>query len=227
MIRRLLLTVSTTAWLWGMYSAYAVYVSPMVEPPPRHRARPIGLAPQATDKNGPLENKRLAELYLAQPHPSEAWTVNSNYQFKLRETFIYTQQWDRQGSSAEIRFKPFAMIWMKPEAKPEDAPLVFISDAAVIRFASQFDAENPQPGRSEGGSLEGNVRVEGADSLSIVGRNFIFDEGALGLWSDSDNVRFTYGPHKGKGRGLQIHFIPAPPETVRERPAVAGSKSSV
>ncbi|HVV99779.1 MAG TPA: hypothetical protein VHB77_05545 [Planctomycetaceae bacterium] len=218
----MLLTASTTAWLWGMYSAYAIYVSPIVEPPPRHRTKPISMSAQMSDKSGPLEHRRLAERYLAGPHPSEKWTLNSNYSIKAHETFIYAQKWDREGASAEIRFKPFAMIWMRPDAKPKDAPLVFISDAAVIRFASQFDAEKPQPGRIVGGSLEGNVRIEGADGLSVVGRNFIFDEGALGLWSDSDQVKFTYGPHRGQGHGLQIDFLSAPPESVKDRPAVSG-----
>jgi lipopolysaccharide export system protein LptA len=220
-IRRLLLTTSTAAWLYGLYALYAMYVTPLVEPHAKAAPVqvPVGLA--AEGGNQPLENMRLAELYL----PAEEWTREAKYQLRIGDNLIYAQKWERQESSAEIRFEPFALIWIKADGSPDDQPLTIISEAATLRFAEVFDMSHPQPGRIVGGALEGSVAIRGPQGLHIQGRNFAFSESALRLFSDEE-VRFAYGPHTGGGYGLQIDFLPAQDGVEsRDMPAVSGIRN--
>ena len=219
-MRRLLLTTSTTAWLTGLYLLYSVFVSPAIEPRALKLASPA--ATEAPPANRDVEAMRLAEMYL----PTQPWAPSCNYQLRMAGTFIYTQAWEQPeaANDGEIRFRPFAMIWMKPDGGPDDEPLTIVCDVAVVRFKSKLDMVNPQPGRVVGGAFEGTVRIRGADGLSIDGRNFIFDEAALRLWSDNQ-VAFAYGQHAGTGHGLQVELIPQEGDVRKDKPAISGIRT--
>jgi len=216
-IRRIILTASTAAWLSGLFLLYAMIVSPRVEPRLLQAPAAVtaGMTMEAAGR--PLENMRLAQLYLTQ----QPWARNANYQLRLGDMFIFTQMWEKQPQSAEIRFTPFAMIRVRANGAPDEEPVTIVSDAATVRFASEFDMANPQPGRIVGGTLEGSVRIRGARNLQIEGRTFDFAEEALRLWS-ANPVEFVYGTHSGSGRGLQIDFLPLDGPPDRDKPAVSG-----
>lgn len=218
MDRRTLLTISTAACLCGAYEVYALFVSPWFAPggflPPPHAPRPDD-APATVP-----EYQTQARMFLA----DEPWTHDAKYQFRNDAGYFYFSEWDRVDETGEVRFTPFAMIWRPKDHDPEKAPFVIISDSALVRFAEKFEITNRNPGRVVGGALEGTVRVRGPDGLSIEGKHFHFAEQALRIWSDHA-VRFAYGPHKGRGEGLELDLIPSTGPVSEDKPAVSGVRT--
>lgn len=230
MPRRLLLTFSSAAWLTGVYLLYAHFISPIIEPSQLTAREPQAVVSQTEpDEFQPGAHHSMATEFL----PDQDWAKTAENQFKVGDMFLYANTVeqnsggspDKQGGQAEIRFKPFALVWKNPKGKPDDPPLRVTADAAVIRFESTFDISSQQASRPVWGALEGAVRIEGPNGLRIVGRGFTFDEQALRLWSDSD-ILFHYGPHQGTGHGLQVDFLPASEQQViRDQPRLGGLRS--
>lgn len=238
MTRRFLLTMSSTAWLIGLYCLYARFITPWLEPA-EQTSRQAQVVPVETD---PAEfstgvQRNLAERFL----PDQDWAKIAENQFCFGDLYIYTNLVEENSEKGEIKFSPFAMIWKNPHGDPDEPPLRVTADSAVIRFRSlkddgtepspdgtrqaTFSLTSPQASRPVFGSLEGDVRIDGPNGLVIVGRTFTFSEDALRLWSDSD-ILFHYGPHQGTGHGFQVDFLPGSgPSLKADQPRLGGLRT--
>ena len=215
MFRRLLLTISTTACLSAIYAIYALTVTPLFTPEqieaPEAERRPT----QRVVKDSPIY-EQLAAKWLGQ-HP---WTTNARYKVGSSRAYLYAEDWDKVEPSGDVRFRPFAMIYLSE--KPGEQPLVVVAESALLQFATPFDEMNPKPGRVVGGALEGSVEIDGAKGLTIRTRNVNFSEGALRVWSD-EPIEFRVGQNHGKGLGLEMDLLPGPPSN--DMPAVSGLRA--
>lgn len=218
-----------------MYLLYAHLVSPIVEPTQLTAQEPPYNSQIDPEESRPGDQDSVAAEFL----PDQDWAKDAANQFRIGDMFLYAntveqepanghdaaKNVDQQGGNAQVRFRPFALVWKNPKGKSGEPPLRITAEAAVIQFESAFDLTNPKPGRAVFGSLEGEVRIEGPNGLKIVGRGFTFSEQALRLWSDSD-IQFHYGPHHGTGHGLQVDFLPGDEQLIaRDQPRLGGLRS--
>lgn len=201
---------------------YAHFVSPIVEPRQLTAQEPLALDyPQQESIRRFGAHDAIAEEFL----PDLAWAKNAANQFQIGDMFVYANKIEQHPGKSEMRFEPFAMVWKNPKAKPGEAPLRVIAEAAVVQFESAINLTGDKPGRPVFGALEGAVRIEGPNGLLLIGRGFTFSEQALRLWSDSD-ILFHYGPHHGTGHGLQVDFLPASEQqVVQDQPRLGGLRS--
>lgn len=218
MNRRLLLTFSTCLCLYGLYSVYAHFVSPLFAPAPEE---PAVVKESFQHESHPRVNREAAERYLR----DTSWAADASYQVRTVEgTYVFAEEWAPVEATGEVRLKPFAMIWRREGDPVDKEPITIVADSARVQFASRVDVtnvSNPRPGRLVGGALEGDVRIRGADGLLVQGKNFVFSESALRIWSDNP-VSFAYGLNQGSGHGLELDLLP---ETVRlsaDKPGVSG-----
>lgn len=230
MLRRVLLTISTTLWLWGMYVLYSAVVTPRLQP---IEVETIADAP--VRRNGqeslerPAEFETLAQNYL----PDAAWARRCRYQLHIDGAYLFTEKYERlsenkaerQGAGNRIRFDKFALIIMREKSKPEERPFTVIADGAEVTFAFKFDHLNPNPGRIVAGNLTGDVRILGPNGLWVKGETFFFAEtNSPQLYSDGE-VSFGYGRHSGRGRGLDVDFFPLQGVPPKDLPALDGVKT--
>ncbi|MCA9069407.1 MAG: hypothetical protein KDA84_10810 [Planctomycetaceae bacterium] len=217
LLRRLGLSLTAGVILAGFYSVYAMVLRPIVEPP--------GMAqPVPTDRlwapPRPRQGEEMARRYLV----SQPWAAKAKYILRTDEAFIYFEEWDPLDEDEAVRFTPFAMVWTKKDRKPDEEPITIISDSAYVRFAKKFRLSSPNAGRVIGGALEGAVHIRGDNGMQVVGRNFIFSEKQMRVWSE-EHVNFAYGPHKGNGHSLQVDLIPDEVARAKEKLAVKGFKN--
>lgn len=217
LIRRLGITLMAGAVLTGFYSVYAMVLRPVVVPP--------GMAqPVPTDRlwapPRPRQGEEMAKRYLV----SQPWAAKAKYILRTDEAFIYFEEWDPLDEDEAVRFTPFAMVWTKKDRKPDEEPITIISDSAYVRFAKKFRLSSPNAGRIIGGALEGAVHIHGNNNMQIAGRNFVFSEQLMRVWSDN-HVDFAYGPHRGNGHSLQMDLIPDEAARAKEKLAVKGFKN--
>src|SRR5262249_38657604 len=94
----------------------------------------------------------------------------------------------------------------------------------IVGFDGKFEATHINPGRIVEGDLEGQVTILGPKGLAVEGRDFFFREKERRAWSDHP-VKFAWGPHSGKGHGLEMDLIPeeGPPDD--SKPAIAGVRT--
>ncbi|HTI52142.1 MAG TPA: hypothetical protein VL475_14365 [Planctomycetaceae bacterium] len=213
-----MLTLSTSASLCGMYALYGAIVSPLVSPGPElltERTVSAGEGPRR-----PPEYRHQAEEHL----PQCPWAADAKYQIRNEQTYVYFQEWEKTEQSRRVRFEPFAMVWRQKDHDPKNAPITIDCQSAIDEFAENFDIANPRPGRIVGGALEGEVAIRGPEGMAIDGREFIFSEDALRVWSDNP-VKFKYGPHSGQGHGLELALIPQPGPPDEDKPAVSGVRT--
>jgi len=218
MLSRLLFTIATAVSLTGLYAVYAVAIRPLVvisERPPE----PIE-TPERAAAHRPVENVRVAESYLL----GQNWAAKSQYMLRAGQSFVFTNEWRREGSDQKVRFTPFAMVWLSTDKHGKEQAVSLVSDSAQLKFASEFDEKNPNPGRVVGAVLDGIVQVKGTDGLAVDGKRFIFDESAPSLVS-TNPVQFQYGSHKGSGRSLHMSLIPAEGTPGKDRPHVFGIRT--
>lgn len=221
-----------------MYLLYAHLVSPIVEPTQLTAQEPKFVStPGDSEESHPGDQDSVAAEFL----PDQDWAKDAANQFRIGDMFLYANSVeqeradgvgpdaakgaDPQGGLAQIRFRPFALVWKNPKGKSGEPPLRITAEAAVIQFESAFDLTNANPGRPVFGALEGEVRIEGPNGLKILGRGFTFSEQALRLWSDSD-IQFHFGPHHGTGHGMQVDFLPGDDQLItRDQPRLGGLRS--
>jgi hypothetical protein len=209
------LTWASAAGAFALYWFYSLVVSPLVAPPELK-------GPPRTGAGGSVETGPLTNLELAKKHlPHVPWAGDAKYQLRTANTIVYAEDWQSIDNDKAVRFKPFAMIWMQQGRKPGEAPITIVSDSAYVRFTNKFDVTKPNPGRVIGGSLEGNVEIRGDNNLRIVGRNFVFSEKAMRIWSDAP-LTFAYGPHRGSAHGLQCGLLPTKEPPKGDKLAVGG-----
>jgi hypothetical protein len=220
--RRTRLTLSTAACLWGLFSAYSLFFSPLLAPriemtPGRENAKNESDHPRLT------EERRQAEQYL----PGQPWAAEEKkgYHFRTDSGFFYFKNWDNQvDDGRKVRFQPFAMIWRPKGHDPNKAPYTIVSESAVVEFTSKFEITNPNPGRVIGGALEGDVQIRGADGLAVDGQQFYFGEQVQRVWSDHA-VRFRHGLHSGRATGVELDLIAHPNPESTETLAITGIRT--
>ncbi|MEX1098484.1 MAG: hypothetical protein WED34_20735 [Planctomycetales bacterium] len=215
---RIIVTLATAVLLTAAYGLYTATVCPWIAPPPL-AGGPAGPSAAPTIIVPPIESRRMAERHLA-GHP---WTADAKYQLRTAEAFVYFEEWDRVDDDQAVRFRPFAVIWMQEGKADDEPPVTVVCDSAYVKFHSKFEITN-NPGRVVAGALEKDVRITGPDGLEIEGRNFVFSESAMRIWSDN-HLRFAYGPHTGEGHGMQIELVPAAKIDPRDSLAVSGIRS--
>ena len=217
--RRSFLTISTAVGLSGLYGAYAhVTDAVLTTASIRNGENLTDLGPILPPKNA----REIADRWL----PSQPWAAHAAYQLRTADgkSYVYYESWERTDSDMAVRLKPFALVWMPDGQDPDEEPIRIISDSAYFRFTSEFSLTGGSPGRVTAGSLEGNVRILGNDGLDVVGKNFVFSESAMRVYSD-DHVKFTHGLNHGHALGLQIELIRDTTTDPNDAMAVAGFKS--
>jgi len=173
--------------------------------------------------SGPLEYIQVAEKYLSH----KPWAANAGFQFKSYDSpgiIIYTQDWKPVDSDRAVRFEPFAMVWYGKDEDENQQPYTVVCDYAILKFESEFNDANSNPGRIIGGGLRGDVEIQGPEGLTVHGRNFVFSEGAARIWSGNP-IDFTYGPHRGDALGVQIELIPTEGLHSGDKPQLSGVRS--
>ena len=213
MLARLLPTVATACLLYGGYTLYSLFLTPLFSP--SSIERPDSVRPMAP--GGVRRNAEQARTHLA----DEPWAADAGYQVRREAAYLYAGDWEKVEPSGAVRFTPFAMIWHQKDDE-SGQPITVSCKSALLQFEKPFDERDPRPGRIVGGALEGKVTVRGADGLKIHTENVQFAEGAQRLWSDAP-LSFAYGPHSGKALGLELDLIPGPPEG--DKPGISGVRT--
>jgi hypothetical protein len=215
-LKRLGSTLAAATVLTGFYSIYALVLRPVLKPP--GLGGPVVASDAILATPPPIQGVEMAQRYL----PSQPWAAKAKYFLRTEEAFIYFEEWEPLDED-DVRFTPFAMVWMQKGRKPDEDPITIISDFAYVRFAHKFDLTSPNAGRVVNAALEGAVQIHGHNGMHVTGRNFVFSENQMQIWCES-HVDFAYGPHKGNGHGLQIDLIPDEVARAKEKLAVKGIK---
>jgi|GEM_PF-527978 len=201
---RTVLTLVTVVTLSLCYGLYRVVFTPLIKPPTISGNKFQYKVNESLAS--PRQSQELADRYLV---PEIPWAKNAKYQLRTTDAFIYAEDWEPVDSDYAVRFTPFAMVFIQKGKKKTERPITIICDSAYIRFPSKFQITKPSPGRVIGGSLEGDVTIKGPNGMVLTGRNFSFTEASMKLWCDSE-VKFAYGPHRGKAIGLECELVPVP-----------------
>ncbi|MFK7817156.1 MAG: hypothetical protein AB8G99_00435, partial [Planctomycetaceae bacterium] len=144
----------------------------------------------------------MAQLHLPQ-HP---WAVDAAYRHKDENTFVYSRDYMLGNEKRSVSLKPFAIVMTDQLGRgKKNAPVTMVAESAQLDFSAGLTESDFDAGRVTSGQLLGEVRIEGPDNLLIMGRNFFVDENSRRIWSD-DIVRFRFGPHRGRGRGVEIRL---------------------
>jgi len=218
----------SVACLYGMFSLYALWVTPMVE---RDEPKVVeqAKAPVVEEgRRGP--RSEIAERYL----PNTRWAWNSLYQTHDGNRYIFTEKWEKT-PGGEVKFEPFAMVVLNDD--PEKPPYTLVSKSALLVFENGFDLSDYNPGRIVGGALEQEFEIYGDSGLWLRGHDLFFRETYLpdpqtGIvpdaspraWSDK-LVEFKYDGHYGTGFGLEIELIPDNNSDSQDKPAVSGFRT--
>lgn len=115
----------------------------------------------------------------------------------------------KQEADNVLCFRPFAAVSKGKDARPDDPPYVVISDAAYLTFASKVSfppTQKASPGAIVGARLEGDVLIQGPNSLEIKGRNFYFQKDPNVVYSD-DRVQFKRDNNRGRAKGIQLQLL--------------------
>lgn len=211
---RLLITVSATAGLFGLYVAYALATNAVIGVRDAGSKRMINLRPLPP----PVETTELAEAFLADDAP---WARDATYRVRSHNSYIYFQEFEQQKWESDdpinsIRFSPFAMLIHSSHDRPYSA----VCRSAHVKFAHEFGIKNPDTGRPIGGALIGDVRIQGPDGLVLTGKDFHYSEESMRIWSDQD-VAFRIGGHRGHAGGIQLDVAIDPQKVSRDEFAVS------
>ena len=89
----------------------------------------------------PVDNVNVARAHLS----DQDWAANARYHLKSHDSYIFTNEWDPEGSTGRIRLTPFAMVWMTRNTKTgADEPVTVVSESAVVKFAGSFLMGGPK-----------------------------------------------------------------------------------
>ncbi|QDV48154.1 hypothetical protein [Gimesia fumaroli] len=216
---RLLLTWVTTLSLTGAYLVYAQTLRLVIKEKIIRREFPKEVFTSPAYSSGSNEK---AKTFL----PEIPWAADARYQFKDENVYIYTESWTQEEKKKAARLKPFAMLMFDRKKGESEAPFALMSEEALVRFEQPFGIKHTDPGRMIAGSLEGDVKITGPNGLIIYGRNFFYDESSMNIWSDHE-VRFAYGDHRGRARGIEMKLIPSAEKPKELKPAAEGIREIV
>jgi lipopolysaccharide export system protein LptA/predicted Rdx family selenoprotein len=219
MKNRIIYTLAIGLSLTGVYALYSVVMQAIIVVPIRAE-EPVA-EDDYSDPQRPAENVRVAQSYIAH----REWAASSSYMLRAEQAFIYTQHWEPvQENNKRVRFDKFAMAWVSTDKDGQEQAVSIVSDHALIEFAFAFDEKAPNPGRVVRAILEGDVEIAGPDGLSVIGKNFIFDETELKLYTRHP-VNFKFQSHHGSASWMAMKLIPAEGLPGKDRPHVYGVES--
>ena len=218
------MTVLTASGLVGLWWIYSIAVAPAIASRTILRNNPRIEPGVRTDR--PVRSSQIAGEHLGH----KPWSLHAKYQMHAGDSYVYFEEWEHKELKEAVQFEPFAMIWMPEDRDKDEPPITIVSDSAYIKFDRPFSITEPDPGRVVEGSLNGNVRIIGAEGLSIASRRFTFAESEPGaatemhVWCD-DEVQFAYGPHDGKAHGLEVYLNCDAQARMKDRLEVTGIRT--
>ncbi|MCA9080522.1 MAG: hypothetical protein KDA58_08180, partial [Planctomycetaceae bacterium] len=224
-------TASIGFLVQGMFRLYCHFLLPMVSPVGDAVPPPL---PGTTEFHPP------AFLKVAEEHfPKHEWTKTAAVKWQRGEQmFLFAESADPEGTGDgnTVRLEPLALLWKDPR-NPDAAPYRLVAQKGRVQFENSFfqeafDLSGADPGRIVWGSLEGTVEIYGPDGLQVQGRDFVFSEESLELYSYYP-VQFAYGPSAaeemtvaGTAAQLNLRFIKADDAVLgRDLPRVGGLES--
>jgi len=220
--RRFGFMLATGLALTGAFGAYSLLIAPLVRMPQR-TAGPNPAA-EEMESQRPADHVRIANQWLS----SQEWTSTAKYLLRTDDMFIFANEWSPRGDQGQIRFRPFAAVWLSKDKQGVEQAVTVCAESALLKFQSNFQFDNPQPGRVTGGSLDGEVQIRGPDGLDISGQNFYFSEGTRSIFSHSGNqspITFRFGENKGQAGHLLIKLIKSEGVVPKDRPNIIGVES--
>lgn len=217
-MRRLLLTLLIIGALAGGYLIYARAMARLTRPA---EAPPVvALQPRSVAAQPP--NFAEADRYLT----NADWTERAVFKIKHSENaFLYFDRYETRGP--RVLVEPFALVWRPPQ-REDAAPYVFLCEKARLTFERDFQLGGASPGRMIGVALDGRVHITGPNGLTLEGRDCVFSEEELQLYSDH-HCKFAYRPEgqrlqvvTGEADQVQIDLTPVTyPALGRDLPRVA------
>ncbi len=217
-MRRLLLTLLIIGSLTGGYLVYARVLARLTRP---GEAPPVvALEPRSLSTQPP--NFARAEQYLTDVD----WTERAVFKIKHSDNaFLYFDRYETRGQ--RVLVEPFALVWHPPQSDDSE-PYVFLCEKARLTFEREFQLGAASPGRMIGVALDGAVLITGPHGLKLEGRDCVFSEDELQLYSDH-HCKFAYRPEgerlqvvTGEADQLQIDLTPVTyPALGRDLPRVA------
>lgn len=201
-VAQYLLALAGTIFAYGLY---ALLVVPVLEGEPLQRATRnlVPAAPRIIDRE---------KIDLATWLPPGSWELGSCKTLETAEGTIYFQDYlPREDGILEVF--PFTMVFREERGGRAAIPggrnpmIIRASRRAELKFERQVTWSG-DPGRVEGGQLQGNVQ------LFRVPRSTHPDEG-FSVWTENiqltasrvstiEQVEFQFGRHRGSGRNLVL-----------------------
>lgn len=183
-------------------SSVSVIYARLTRPLLQVASLPPGVGRQLEPPAPSPEFATVAQQYL----PRDPWAIDAPYRHRDDNTFVYCDRYQLGNRQQSLSVRPFAVVMMESvRTGRETKPITLVADSAQMDFSSALNDDEFNVGRVTSGQLLGTVRIEGPDGLLIVGRNFFVSESSKRIWSD-DIVLFRYGPHFGRGRGVEIRL---------------------
>jgi hypothetical protein len=220
-LRRLILTASTTASLCGAFALYSAFVTPIFTPA---MTLPIAGGTASSDSTSrPAVSHEEASRFLA----AHAWAAEARYVWTDRHA-VFAEEMDFREDAREIELRPFALLLRQGNGLGED-PITVVCESARLKFAGDddagpFDRSNPKLGRVIAAVLSGEVIVRGSSGLAINTRDVYFSEASLRVWSDQP-LTFAFGKNHGSAHGLELDLIQQRTAPGRDKPAVEGIRT--
>ncbi len=217
-MRRLAFLLLTGTALCGAYAGYAALVVPLVRVPVRTAEVPA--ESHVENAVRPAEHTRISAQWL---HAHD-WTASAKYLLRTDDMFIFANEWTPQGDQGQIRFRPFAAVWLSEDKSGSEQAVTLSSESALLKFQSGFQLDNPKPGRVTGGTLNGDVQITGPDGLDLRGQNFHFSEATRSIFSHAGTT-FRFGENHGQAEQMTIHLLKSEGVVPKDRPNVVGVES--
>jgi hypothetical protein len=168
--------------------------------------RVTALPPEAFRRLEPPKPSPKFEEMASKFLPRAPWAANAPFRHRDNDTFLYCRDYLLGNEKRSVSLTPFAVVMAESVLEGEEqVPITMVAESAQIDFSGSLGDADFDVGQVTSGQLQGQVRIEGPDNMLIIGRNFSVNESARRLWSE-DIVQFRYGPHAGRGRGVEIRL---------------------
>jgi len=200
-----------------VYSAYAWFVVPFIEPEAAWNdpttPGPGGEIPDRAERTSiPPDDAMLAWF----GHQPGAWELDSPKRLENDQGILLLREYTNLGNG-KLKIKPCTIIFMSDdEAKPREervraAIILQAPEGAILKFDREIDLRRGDIGRVESGLLLGKVTIRSdqklpgpADDLAISTFDVALSPEAI---QTPHTVQFRWGPNHGSGRGMQIDLL--------------------
>ncbi len=208
--------------LSGAYLAYSLLVSPALKPP--DVPRELIPAEASVDTQRPMENVRVASAWL----DHQPWTGTANTHVRTDDMFIYTNDVEPRGENKQVKFSPFAAVWLSRDKNGVEQAVTVTAKSALLGFENSFEIDSPKPGRVTGGTMVGDVRITGPGGLEVHGDAFSFSEANQTIQSSTgkdQGIRFRFGQNQGHAQSMTMRLIKGDRPVTKDRPNIVGIES--